>query len=124
MMEITATLVKELRDATNVGMMECKRALVEAKGDKELAIKLLRERGMEIAAKKSTRTTNQGVIASAIATDGKTGSLVEVNCETDFVAKNAGSLSFTQELAATAMEMHDQLAEARKTEIVAKVDEI
>ncbi len=123
-MEISAALVKELRDATNVGMMECKRALVEAKGDKAAAIKLLRERGMAIAAKKSGRAANQGVIASAIMDDGRTGSLVEVNCETDFVAKNDGFRAFVQELAVKAAGADGQLAETCKTEIVAKIAEI
>ena len=88
MTEISAALVKELREETNVGMMECKRALVETKGDKAAAIKILRERGVAIAAKKATRAANQGVIASAIVGGGQTGSLIEVNCETDFVARN------------------------------------
>ena len=123
-MEISAALVKELRDATNVGMMECKRALVEAKGDKAAAIKLLRERGMAIAAKKSGRAANQGVIASAIDATGRTGSLVEVNCETDFVAKNDGFRAFVQELAVKAAGTDGQLAETCKTEIVAKIAEI
>ncbi|MGI6087187.1 MAG: translation elongation factor Ts [Kiritimatiellia bacterium] len=123
-MEISAALVKELRDATNVGMMECKRALVEAKGDKAAAIKLLRERGMAIAAKKSGRTVNQGMIAAAIVNDGRTGSLVEVNCETDFVAKNDGFRAFVQELANKATADDEQLAEKYKDEIVAKIAEI
>ncbi len=123
-MEISAALVKELRDATNVGMMECKRALVEARGDKAAAIKLLRERGMAIAAKKSGRAANQGVIASAIIDGDRTGSLVEVNCETDFVAKNDGFRAFVQELAVKAAGTDSPLAETCKTEIVAKIAEI
>lgn len=87
MTEISAEMVKELRDATNVSMMECKRALAEAGGDMAKATKLLRERGMAVAAKKASRTANQGLIASVISDDGKTGSLIEVNCETDFVAE-------------------------------------
>jgi len=86
---ITAAMVQELREATNVGMMECKRALVEAGGDKDKAIKLLRERGMAVAAKKATRAANQGLIGSFVKPDGSAGSLIEVNCETDFVARNA-----------------------------------
>ena len=88
MTDISATLVKELRDATNAGMMECKRALVEAKGDKTQAVKILRERGIAIAQKKSSRSANQGLIAAALLEGGRAGSLIEVNCETDFVAKN------------------------------------
>ena len=74
MAEITAAMVQELREATNVGMMECKRALVEAGGDKEKAIRLLRERGVAIAAKKASRAANQGLVGAALR-GGKTGSL-------------------------------------------------
>ena len=76
MVDITAALVKELRDATNVSMMECKRSLVESEGDIEKATRVLRERGMAVAAKKASRATNQGLIASATADDGKSASLV------------------------------------------------
>lgn len=123
-MEISAALVKELRDATNVGMMECKRALVEAEGDKNAAIKLLRERGLAIAAKKSGRAANQGVIASAIIDGGRSGSLVEINCETDFVAKNSGFRDFVQQLAEKAAQADGQLSETCKSEIVSKIAEI
>lgn len=123
MTEIPATLVKELREETNVGMMECKRALVETKGDKAAAIKILRERGVAIAAKKSTRAANQGMIASAIIENGKAGSLIEVNCETDFAAKSPGFRSFVQALAAKAAASDINLAEAAKAEITAKIAE-
>ena len=78
MAEITAQMVQELREATNVGMMECKRALAEAGGDKEKAIRLLRERGMAIAAKKATRAANQGLVA-AVVRDGKVGAPIEAS---------------------------------------------
>lgn len=123
-MKISAALVKELRDATNVGMMECKRALVEANGDKAAAIKLLRERGLAIAAKKSGRVANQGVVSSAIVDEGRSGSLVEINCETDFVTKNAGFQEFVQQLAEKAAREDGQLADTCKDEIVAKIAEI
>jgi len=123
MTEISAALVKELREETNVGMMECKRALVETKGDKAAAIKILRERGVAIAAKKSTRAANQGMIASAIIGNGKAGSLVEVNCETDFAAKSPGFRSFVQALAEKAAASDINLAEAAKAEITAKIAE-
>ncbi len=123
MTDISAALVKELRDATNAGMMECKRALVEAKGDKAQAIKILRERGIAIAQKKSSRSANQGVIASALAAGGRAGSLIEVNCETDFVAKNEKFKAFVQSLAerVAAAPAGDLAAAA---EITAKIAEI
>jgi elongation factor Ts len=87
MAEITAALVKQLRDKTGAGMMECKAALTEANGDMEAAITLLRKRGLASAAKRAGRTTSQGVIGSYIHMGGKIGVLVEVNCESDFVAR-------------------------------------
>ena len=87
MAEITAQLVKQLREKTGAGMMECKTALVEAKGDLPEAEVVLRKRGLASAAKKSTRSTKQGLIGVHIAPDGKTGALIEVNCESDFVAR-------------------------------------
>jgi elongation factor Ts len=87
MAEITAQLVKQLREKTAAGMMECKTALVEAKGDLAEAEVVLRKRGMASAAKKSSRSTKQGLIGVQIAEDGKAGALVEVNCESDFVAR-------------------------------------
>ena len=87
MAEITAALVKQLRDKTGAGMMECKAALTEANGDMEAAITLLRKRGLAQAAKRAGRTTAQGTIGSYIHLGGKIGVLVEVNCESDFVAR-------------------------------------
>ena len=89
MAEITAQLVKQLREKTAAGMMECKSALVEAKGDLAEAEVVLRKRGLASAAKKATRSTKQGLIGVTIAEDGKAGALVEVNCESDFVARTA-----------------------------------
>lgn len=124
MTEISAALVKELREETNAGMMECKRALVETNGDKAKALRILRERGIAIAAKKSSRTANQGVIASFIGGEGKAGSLIEVNCETDFVAKNESFQSFAAKLAEKASTLDGSLAEAAKEEVTAKIAEI
>jgi elongation factor Ts len=87
-MAITSQQVKELRDKTNAGMMDCKRALEEAGGDLAKAIELLRKRGLAIAAKKSSRATKEGVIAAYIHSNSKIGVLIEVGCESDFVAKN------------------------------------
>src|SRR5580704_14534659 len=84
---ISAAQVKELRDKTNAPMMDCKNALTEAKGDIEAAIVVLRKKGIATAAKKATRTTSEGSVASYIHAGGKIGVLVEVNCESDFVAR-------------------------------------
>ena len=86
-MAISAELVKKLRDLTGAGFMECKAALTEANGDLEAAMTLLRKRGLASAAKKAGRTTSQGSIGSYIHMGGKIGVLVEVNCESDFVAR-------------------------------------
>ena len=88
MSEISASLVKELREKTNAGMMDCKRALSEAKGDLSAAEDILRKKGIASAGKKSSRVAKEGAIASYIHLQGKVGVLVEINCETDFVAKN------------------------------------
>ena len=86
--QITAQMVNELRSRTGVGLMDCKRALVEANGDFEGAITLLKKKGMATAAKKAGRSASEGTIQSYIHMGGKVGVLVELNCETDFVAKN------------------------------------
>lgn len=86
-MAITAAQVKDLRERTGAGMMECKKALVEAKGEIDKAIKVLRERGLAAAAKKASRSTEEGIVGQYIHAGGKLGVLVEVNCETDFVAR-------------------------------------
>lgn len=85
-MEITAQMVKELRDATGAGMMDCKKALMESEGDMEKAMEVLRQKGISSAEKKMGRIAAEGLVASAI--EGNKGAMVEVNCETDFVAKN------------------------------------
>lgn len=86
-MEITAKMVKELREATNCGMMDCKKALAECDGDMDKAADYLRKKGIASAAKKEGRTTSQGLVGSYIHMGGKVGVLVEVACETDFVAR-------------------------------------
>jgi len=98
MVEITAALVKQLRDKTGAGMMECKAALTEAGGDMEAAITLLRKRGLAQAAKRAGRTTAQGTIGSYIHLGGKIGVLVEVNCESDFVARTDDFNSLVKEV--------------------------
>ncbi len=86
-MSISASNIKELRDQTGVGMMDCKRALTEAAGDLEKALDLLRQKGLAMASKKASREASEGLVESYIHMGGKIGVLVEVNCETDFVAK-------------------------------------
>ena len=85
---VTASLVKELREKTGAGMMDCKKVLTETDGDMEKAMDLLRERGIAKAAKKSGRVAAEGLVDAYISEDGKVGAVVEVNSETDFVAKN------------------------------------
>jgi elongation factor Ts len=100
---ITASLVKELREKTGVAMMECKNALKETEGNIDAAIKILRERGEAKAEKKASRDANEGIIVAALAESGKSGVLVEINCETDFVAKNENFQAFVGEVAATVL---------------------
>jgi elongation factor Ts len=88
MAEVNPALVKQLREKTNAGMMDCKNALVETDGDLEKAEDLLRKKGIASASKKASRSAKEGIVASYIHLQGKVGVLVEVNCETDFVAKN------------------------------------
>ena len=125
MAEISASLVKELREETGVGMMECKKALVEANGDKVAAVKILRESGMAIAAKKATRTAKQGIIAADISADAQSGRMIEVNCETDFVSKNDNFKAFVAGLLQDASGIADNaLGETAKAKVDAKVAEI
>ena len=98
-MEISAALVKKLRDLTGAGMMECKAALIEAKGDIEEATTILRKRGLAQATKKAGRTTNEGLIGSYIHMGGKIGVMVEINCESDFVARTEDFQSLAREIA-------------------------
>src|SRR5438094_5543040 len=97
-MDITAAMVKKLRDITGAGMMECKAALTEAKGDLEAATTLLRKRGLAQAAKKAGRSTSEGIIGHYIHMGGKIGVLVEVNCESDFVARTDDFQNLVKEL--------------------------
>ncbi len=112
MAEVTAGMVKELREKTDAPMMECKKALAEAAGDMARAEEILRVKLGNKAAKASTRITAEGIVAIDIAASGRTGSIVEVNCETDFVAKNADFQQFARSLAAlvTAREPGDVAA--------------
>jgi len=99
MAEITAANVGKLREMTGAGLMDCKKALVETKGDIEVAMEYLRKKGIASAEKKAGRAANEGVIAQHIAPGAKVGVLVEINCETDFVAKNDSFRAFCDDIA-------------------------
>ncbi|MBS5857828.1 MAG: translation elongation factor Ts [Clostridia bacterium] len=101
---VTASLVKELREKTGAGMMDCKKVLTETDGDMEKAIELLRERGIAKAAKKSGRVAAEGLVEAYISEDGKVGAIVEVNSETDFVAKNEEFKTFVMDVAKQVVE--------------------
>jgi len=123
MAEITAALVGQLRRMTNAGLMDCKKALTENGGDLDAAVDFLRKKGIATAAKKAGRTANEGVIAHYIRPDGKLGLLVEVNCETDFVAKNDTFGEFCNQVAKTLVEEPDADFEAMRTAQITKVGE-
>jgi elongation factor Ts len=99
MAEITSEQVKKLREKTGAGMMDCKRALEETKGDMEQAIEYLRKKGAAVAAKRADRETNQGVVEAYIHAGGRIGAMVELNCETDFVAKTPGFKQLAHDIA-------------------------
>ena len=98
-MQITSQMVKELRDKTNAGMMDCKKALTETQGDMEKAIDYLRQKGLAVAAKRADRATSEGVVECYIHSNSKLGVLVEVGCETDFVAKTDQFKAFAKDVA-------------------------
>ncbi len=120
---IDAKQVGALREKTGAGMLECRKALVEANGEIEAAIDILRKKGAASAAKKAGRAANEGVIAQAILPGAKTGILVEVNCETDFVAKNADFLALTAGWAKTLAENPAADLEPVRVEAVTKIGE-
>ena len=98
-MNITSQMVKDLRDKTAAGMMDCKKALVETNGDMEKAVDLLRQKGLAVAAKRAGRATSEGVIETYIHAGGKLGVMVELGCETDFVAKTDAFREFARDVA-------------------------
>ena len=124
MAEITAALVKELRELTGLGMMECKKALTEAGGDIKKAEELLRIKSGAKASKAASRVAAEGVIGSFVAADAKLGALVEVNCETDFVARNEDFLAFTKSIAEVVATRDPGAAEEdRRQKLVQKIGE-
>lgn len=124
MVEINASLVKELRDETGVAMMDCKKALVEAQGDKDVAKELLRKRGVAVADKKSSRATSEGLVVAVIAPDQKSGVIVEVNCETDFVARNEEFVAMANEIAKTALNTKSKDVDALLSQKIAGANSV
>jgi elongation factor Ts len=116
MSEISASLVKELRERTGAGMMECKKALVEAKGDVEAAIEVLRKMGLAKVAKKAGQTAAEGAIATKSSADGKLAVMAEINCQTDFVARDPNFRNFADAVVQTAL-----AAKAENVEAIAKL---
>lgn len=123
MAEITAALVGKLREMTGAGLLDCKKALVETNGDLDAAVDSLRKKGAATAAKKSSREANEGVIAQHIAPGAKVGVILEVNCETDFVARNEQFKAFCDELAAKLAADPKIDLEADRVAAVAKIGE-
>ncbi len=136
MAQITAALVKELRERTGAGMMDCKKALTAVEGDMDKAIDFLREKGLAAAAKKASRVAAEGVVASYVSEDGKVGVIVEINCETDFVAKTDNFKDLVSAIAAhiaatnpadmdalMASELDGKTVSALVTESIAKIGE-
>ena len=118
-MEVTATLIKDLRERTGAGMSDCKKALTEVGGDMDKAIDYLRTKGLAKAAKKAGREATEGAVVSYIHGGGRIGVLVEVNCETDFVARNEDFQAFTREVSLQIAAMSPQFV--RKDEVPADV---
>lgn len=123
MAEITAATVGKLREMTNAGLMDCKKALTEAAGDLEQAVDILRKRGAASAAKKASRDANEGIIVQNIQPGARAGILVEINCETDFVARNEGFRAFCDEVARTLLADPKVDLEPARTAQVAKIGE-
>ncbi len=123
MVEITVAQIGKLRQQTGAGMMDCKKALTENDGDLEAATEWLRKKGTATAEKKSSRTTSEGVIARHLSADGKSGTLVEVNCETDFVAKNESFQEFCNEAATALNENPEADLEEKRANMVAEIGE-
>jgi elongation factor Ts len=115
--------VLDLREKTGAGLIDCKRALVESNGDLEEAVSILRKKGVASAAKKAGRDAGEGVIAQCVSSDKSKGVLVEVNCETDFVAKNENFVAFAGEVAGLLLSDPDMDLESTRTEQVAKIGE-
>ena len=122
-MSISKDDVMTLRDKTGAGLIDCKRALIESNGNMDEAVSILRKKGVATAAKKSGRSASEGIIAQSISSDRSRGILVEVNCETDFVAKNDDFVVFARSVAGDLLENPNADLEEKRTEQVAKIGE-
>jgi len=123
MSTITKDAVMTLRERTGAGLIDCKRALTDSNGDMEEAVSILRKKGVASAAKKAGRDAGEGIIAQSISTDLSKGILVEVNCETDFVAKNEDFVAFSNSVAEELLNNPDADLETKRTEQIAKIGE-
>ncbi len=123
MAEITAGMVAKLREMTNAGLMDCKKALTETNGNMDQAVDVLRKKGAATAAKRAGKSANEGVIAQSIQRDARAGILVEINCETDFVARNEMFRAFCDEVAKTLLADPKADLEAARTAQIAKIGE-
>ena len=115
--------VLNLREKTGAGLIDCKRALIESAGDLDEAVSILRKKGIASAAKKAGRDAGEGIIAQSVSDDKSKGILVEVNCETDFVAKNEDFISFANKIAQMLLDEPDADLESFRTDQVAKIGE-
>jgi elongation factor Ts len=102
-MAITTSMIKELRDATSLGIADCKKALEETGGDFDAAVKILREKGAAVAAKRASKEAKEGVVAAIVSDDAQSAAMIEVNCETDFVTRNEDFQNFVEELRSDAL---------------------
>jgi elongation factor Ts len=125
-MAITAAQVNELRQKTGAGMMDCKKALTEADGDFEKAIDILRKKGASVAAKRAEKSANEGMVATKVSEDNKFAAIIEVNCETDFVAKSEDFVSLTNAVLETvySKKLNDVSELANDSDIKAKIDQV
>jgi len=131
-MAITAAQVNELRQKTGAGMMDCKKALTEANGDFEKAIEILRKKGASVAAKRAERSANEGMVLTKVSDDKKSAIIIEVNCETDFVAKSEDFINFAEEALETVDSnrpanvdelLKDESLKSKMTDLLGKVGE-
>ncbi len=124
-MAITTSMIKELRDATSMGINDCKKALEETGGDFDAAIKVLREKGAAIASKRASKEANEGLIAAIVTNDVQNAAMIEINCETDFVTRNEDFQAFVEELRQASLNFEtDQMAEGVKEQIESKMASI
>ncbi|MEI7945238.1 MAG: translation elongation factor Ts [bacterium] len=118
MAEITVATINDLRQRTNAGMMDCKKALIETNGDMDAAIKILREKGLAIQVKRADKESKEGIIKAIVAADGKTIALAEVNTETDFVAKTDNFKNFVAAVTQKVMEKGENIGDSMKDELM------